>query len=161
VAAVTALTAYQIGALVLVLPGGYMADKVSRYDAVIVAGFGLSAVLVVLAGGGAGVPFWACIGLLAVAGALRGGVNAARDVAVRHVARHLPIGTVFGFVSTGFLVGQALAGPLYGWMYDRFSPEVVFYVSAAASLSAIATVLLNPGARRGVDVRGNLDSPRY
>ncbi len=147
VTAVTALTAYQIGALVLVLPGGYMADRVSRYDAVIIGAFALSAVLVLLAGT-VGLPFWICVGLLAVAGALRGGVNAARDVAVRDVARHLPIGTVFGFVTTGFLVGQAVAGPLYGFLYDLYSPRIVFYISAAASVAAIATIMVNPGTRR-------------
>lgn len=147
VTAVIALTAYQVGALVLVLPGGYMADRVSRYDGIIIGAFAVSAVLVLLAGT-VGLPFWICVGMLAVAGALRGGVNAARDVAVRDVARDLPIGTVFGFVTTGFLVGQAIAGPLYGLLYDHYSPEVVFYISASASITAVATIVVNPGTRR-------------
>ncbi len=78
---------------------------------------------------------------------MRGAVNAARDVAVRNVASHLPIGTVFAFISTGFLLGQAVGGPVYGWLFDRYSPEIIFYVSAAISVAGLGTIMVNPGAR--------------
>jgi MFS transporter, FSR family, fosmidomycin resistance protein len=146
VAAVVALTAYQIGTLALVLPGGLLADRTTRYDLVLVAGFGATALLTFLAGT-ALLPFWMVVVVLCVAGALRGGINATRDVAVRNVAIHIPIGTVFAFISTGFLLGQAIAGPFYGWLFDNYSPQYIFYVSAGIYVVGIATVLINPGAR--------------
>ena len=149
VVAVTALTAYQVGALLLVIPGGILADRISRYDLVIIFGFGLTAVLVFVSGTGS-LPFWLVVGALCIAGATRGGVNASRDVAVRHVAAHIPIGTVFGFISTGFLLGQAVAGPFYGWLLDNYPPQYIFYVSAAVYVVGIMTVLINPGARQRV-----------
>lgn len=145
-AGVVALTVYQIATLLLVLPGGILADKTVRYDAILMIGFGVSALMVFLAGTNL-LPFWLVVICLAVGGAMRGGANASRDVAVRHVAAHLPIGTVFGFVSTGFLVGQALAGPIYGYLVDNYPPHMIFYASAAFSVLAMVTVLFNTGTR--------------
>lgn len=146
VAAVTALTAYQIGALALVLPGGLLADRTTRYDLIMVLGFGTTAVLIFLAGT-ALLPFWLVVVALCIGGALRGGVNASRDVAVRNIAAHIPVGTVFAFISTGFLLGQAVAGPFYGWLFDHYSPQYIFYISAAVYVLGISTILFNPGAR--------------
>jgi predicted MFS family arabinose efflux permease len=146
-AAVVALTAFQVGSLMLVLPGGFLADKTTRYDLILIVGFGGAAVLTFVAGTGL-LPFWAVVTLLCIAGAMRGGVNASRDVAVRKVASHLPIGTVFAFISTGFLLGQAVGGPIYGWLFDRYSPQYIFYVSAAINVVGLATIMINPGTRR-------------
>ena len=145
--AVAALTAYQIATLLLVLPGGLLADKTDRYDAVLMAGFGISALMIFLVGADL-LPFWLVMVCLVIAGGMRGAANASRDVAVRRVASHLPVGTVFGFVSTGFLVGQALAGPIYGYLYDHYPPHIIFYASAAFSVLAMVTVLFNSGTRR-------------
>lgn len=149
-AGVIALTAYQVATLLLVLPGGILADKVVRYDAILMIGFGTSALMVFLAGTDL-LPFWLVVVCLAIGGAMRGGANASRDVAVRHVASHLPVGTVFGFVSTGFLVGQALAGPIYGYLVDNYPPHIIFYASAAFSVLAMVTILFNSGTRRQPD----------
>ncbi len=147
VTAVTALTAYQVGTLLLVLPGGILADRTTRYDLIMILGFGATAVLTCLVGTG-WFPFWLTVVMLCLAGALRGGVNTSRDVAVRRLPVNVPIGTLFGFISTGFLVGQALGGPFYGWLFDNFEPPVIFYVSAAVYLLGLGTVLFNPGARQ-------------
>lgn len=149
-AAVAALTAYQLSTLFMVLPGGLLADRTDRYDAVLVTAFGISAVAVFLVGADL-FPFWLVIVCLVISGGMRGAANASRDVSVRHVASHLPVGTVFGFVSTGFLVGQALGGPIYGWLFDNFPPHVIFYASAVFSVLSILTVLFNTGTRRSVE----------
>lgn len=145
--AVIGLTAYQVATLSLVLPGGILADRLDRYDAVMMVGFGAAAVAVFIIGTNT-LPFWMVVCLLVIGGAMRGMVTASRDVAVRHIAGDIPVGTVFGFVSTGFVAGQALAGPIYGWLYDNYPPETVFYASAAFSMLALSTVLFNTGARR-------------
>ena len=152
-AAVAGLTAYQIAALFLILPGGMLADRTTRYDAVLIGSFGLAAVMVFMVGAD-WFPFWFVLALLAVAGGLRGMANAARDASVRHVASPLPIGTVFGFVSTGFLIGQAIAGPIYGWLFDNFPPHYVFYASAFFGVLGITTVFFNRGTRVSAEAMG-------
>jgi MFS family permease len=141
-AAAIALTTYQASQLAGVLPGGLLADRTSRYDAIMIACFGGAGVLVVLAGLGV-VPFWTVIGVLAVAGFLRGIVNAARDISVRHIVSGHSVGTVFAFVSTGFLLGQAVAPPLYGWLIDLGSPSIVFWTSGAFYAIGVGGILVN------------------
>ena len=143
--AVIGLTAYQIATLSLVLPGGILADRLDRYDAVLMIGFGTAALAIFIIGTNL-LPFWAVVCLLIIGGAMRGMVTASRDVAVRHIAGDIPVGTVFGFVSTGFVAGQALAGPIYGWILDHHPPEFIFFASAAFSLLALSTVLFNSGS---------------
>jgi len=152
-AAVAGLTAYQVAALFLILPGGILADRTTRYDAVLMVGFGVAAVMVFFVGTNS-LPFWLVLALLAVAGGMRGMANAARDVAVRHVAAHIPVGTVFGFVSTGFLLGQALGGPIYGWLFDNYPPQFVFYASAFFGVLALSTLFFNKGARPSAEAAG-------
>lgn len=137
-----ALTAYQGLQLLAVLPGGWLADKVENHELALALCFGVSGALVLLAGAG-GLPFWLAVGLLGGAGALRGLVNASRDVSVRHAAADVSVGTLFGFVTTGYAVGQAIGPGLYGWVMDFGRPELVFWVSAAFSTLAISTMLYN------------------
>jgi predicted MFS family arabinose efflux permease len=147
-AAAVALTTYQASQLAGVLPGGILADRTKRHDAVMVVCFGGAGVLVVLAGIGV-LPFWAVVGALALAGLMRGVVNASRDISVRHIASSHSVGTVFAFVTTGFLLGQAVAPPLYGALIDLGSPEIVFWTSGAFYAIGIASVFVN----RWIDAR--------
>ncbi len=147
VTAVFALTAYQVGVLLLILPGGVLADRSARYDLVIAAGFLGTAVCLLIAGT-ALLPYWLTAVVLCAAGALRGGVESSRDVAVRHIATHIPIGTVFGFVSTGFLFGQATGGLFFGWLFDNYPAHYIFYISALVHVLAISAVMIKPTGRR-------------
>ena len=131
-----ALTAYQGLALLAVLPGGMLADKVRNHEGLLMLFFGLSAVLVVLSGLGF-LPFWMAVGLIAAAGALRGMVNASRDVAVRHAATDVSVGTLFGFVTTGYSAGQIIGPAIYGRVMDIGQPHLVFWISAGFSIFAI------------------------
>ncbi len=142
-ATAVALTAYQGLQMLAVLPGGWLADKVKNHELLLALCFGVSGVLVLLAGAG-GLPFWLVIGLLGGAGALRGLVNASRDVSVRHAATdRVSVGTLFGFVTTGYSGGQMIGPALYGWIMDFGRPELVFWASAGFSTLAIATMLVN------------------
>ncbi len=137
-----ALTAYQGLQMMAVLPGGWLADKVENHEVLLALCFGISGVLVLLAGTG-GLPFWIVIGLLGGAGALRGLVNASRDVSVRHAATDVSVGTLFGFVTTGYSGGQIIGPALYGWIMDFGRPELVFWASAGFSTLAISTMMIN------------------
>jgi len=153
VIAVAALTAYQVGTMALVIPGGILADRTTRYDVIMLAGFGISSFMIVIAGTGLA-PFWIVTALICVAGAMRGGVNASRDVAVRQIAGRIPVGTVFAFVSTGFLVGQACGGFIYGYLFENYPPNYIFYASAVFSVLGMATVLFNSGTRKTAPAAG-------
>lgn len=137
--AATALTAYQVMSMIAVLPGGWLADRVKNTELLLCVCFLMSGGLVVIAGLGVA-PFWIAIGLVGASGALRGLVNASRDVSVRHAATDVSVGTLFGFVTTGYSGGQILGPPLYGWLLDIGHPQLVFWGSAAFSTLAIATM---------------------
>lgn len=134
----TALTAYMLAVLAVTLPGGWLADNTSRHNLVLIVCFSISAVLIALVGFG-GMPFWLAVVLIGAAGATRGLVNASRDVLVRFVAPKDSVGTVFGFVTTGFMVGQAVSPAIYGMLLDKGSPAMIFLVSAGFSVLCIGT----------------------
>jgi hypothetical protein len=75
-------------------------------------------------------------------------VNAARDVSVRHSAGGHSVGTVFAFVSSGFLFGGALTLPIYGFLLDLGSPQIVFWTSAVFSIGSVTTVILHGRAKK-------------
>jgi len=152
--AVTAwvLTVYQATSLLAVLPGGWLADRTQAHDWVLVWCYVGAAVLVVLGGIGI-VSFWPAVVLIGIAGALRGLMNAARDVSVRHAAGNgLSVGTVFAFVTTGYSVGQSFGPPIYGLLLDYGSPEIVFWASAVFSLISVSTVFIGRSTRTRVAV---------
>ncbi|MGH6621441.1 MAG: MFS transporter, partial [Alphaproteobacteria bacterium] len=134
----TALTAYMLAVLAVTLPGGWLADNTTRHNMVLIVCFSISAVLIALVGFG-GMPFWLAVVLIGAAGATRGLVNASRDVLVRFAAPKDSVGTVFGFVTTGFMVGQAISPAIYGMLMDKGSPSMIFLVSAGFSILCIGT----------------------
>jgi len=142
VGAAVVLTVYQVSSLALVLPGGFLADWTTRHDLLMLICLLVAAAAMALIGFGF-LPFWLVIGVMAVGGAMRGLVNAARDVSVRHSAGGHSVGTVFAFVSTGFLLGGAITLPFYGYLLDLGSPQIVFWTSAVFSIGSVATVVLH------------------
>ncbi len=143
--AAVALTAYQVLAMVAVLPGGWLADKTHNHELVLAICMALAAAFITIGGLGA-LPFTAVIVLIGLAGAMHGLVNASRDVSVRNAATDVSVGTVFGFVTTGYSLGQIIGPALYGLLLDAGKPQLVFAASAGFSLLAILTML----TRRGV-----------
>jgi sugar phosphate permease len=141
------LTLYLFAAMFGVLPGGWVADKTTRHGVLLVAGMGLAGVLVAFVGI-QGLPFWFALVLLSVVGATRGFLQSSRDVMVRAIGPKASAGTVFGFVTSGFLLGQAVAPPIYGLLLDLGSPGVVFWTSAAFSILCLATMLPGMAGRR-------------
>jgi predicted MFS family arabinose efflux permease len=141
-AASSVLTVFLVASAVGILPGGVLADRTTRHNGVLVVGFAIAMAGILLAGSGA-VPFWIALGGLAVAGFMRGVVNASRDLMVRHMTGGASVGTAFAFVTTGFMVGQAVAPVFYGWLMDIGRPHAVFWTAAGFTALAIATVFLS------------------
>lgn len=134
------LTVYMIAQLVAVLPGGWLADNTKHHNVSLIISFSVSAVMVALVGI-SGLPLWLALVLLAITGALRGLVNTSRDIMVRHAVPGPSVGTVFAFVTTGFMVGQGLSPTIYGLLMDGASPGMVFWASAGFSLICILTAI--------------------
>lgn len=141
------LTVYQAMSLLAVMPGGLLAERTESHDWVLVWCYTGAGVLIVLGGIGI-VPFWLAVILVGFAGGMRGLMNAARDVSVRHAAGNgLSVGTVFAFVTTGYSVGQSFGPPIYGLLLDYATPQIVFWASAVFSLISVSTVFMNRAAR--------------
>jgi len=135
-----ALTVYMLASLIAVLPGGWLADHTKHHNVTLIIAFAVSGVMIA-AVGISGLPFWVALVLLGAVGALRGLVNTSRDIMVRHAVPGASVGTVFAFVTTGFMVGQAVSPTIYGLLMDGASPGVVFWTSAAFSLICIGTAI--------------------
>lgn len=136
----TALTLYLTGSLVATLPGGWLADRTTRHNAVLIVCFGVSSLAIAAIGFGA-LPFAVIAGIMLLGGALRGLSLAARDVLVRRAAGDVPVGTAFAFVTTGFSAGGAVAPVIYGLLVEWGAPQAVFWASAAFGLICVASVV--------------------
>ncbi len=154
VAAAIALTVYQICSLSCVLPGGFLADSTKRHDLIMIVCLGIAGLMIALIGFDF-FPFWMVVGIIGIGGAMRGLVTAARDVNVRHSAGKHSVGTVFAFVSTGFLFGGAVSLPIYGILLDLGTPEIVFWASACFSLLSVGTVVLHKKSRVSAKSKSN------
>jgi FSR family fosmidomycin resistance protein-like MFS transporter len=134
------LTAYLFAAPAGVLLGGWIADRVSRHDAVAagcfvimaaclfsVAAFSLSLIAIAM--------------LFAVAGLFSGMVAPSRDMMIRSVTPAGEMGKVFGFVSTGFNIGGMVAPVVFGYILDHAEPRSVFWTVGAVAIATVATVL--------------------
>jgi len=140
------LTLYLSAVMFGVLPGGWAADNMSHHRLLLIGGMALAGVLIAFVGI-EGLPFWLALVLLSAVGVTRGFLQSSRDVMVRAIAPKASAGTVFGFVTSGFLVGQAVAPPIYGLLLDLGSPGVVFWTSAAFSILCLATMLPSRAGR--------------
>lgn len=123
-----------------VLVGGVLASRTSRHAAV--AGFGLALAGIVTALVGV-IDFssFALVLMTSLSGFFVGVTPPSRDLLVRAATPQGAFGRVFGFVSTGFNIGSAIAPTIYGTFMDRGEPRDVFLFSAACSILCIGTVV--------------------
>ena len=133
------LTTFLVMAGTGVLLGGVLADRARRHDLVLMMAYGVSAACLMLVASEY-LPFWLVIGTLALAGFMRGLVTPARDLLVRRAAPPGAIGAAFGFITTGFTVGQAIAPPIYGWLMDIGSPNMLYWLASGFTLITIPLV---------------------
>ncbi len=140
-----ALTTYLMLSAAGVLVGGYVAGRYGRHGLIAIGGSAALAVLAVAIGN---VDLHAALLMIAMgaAGFCFGFITPSRDMIVRAVTPPGSFGKVFGFVTTGFNVGGVLSPLAFGWLMDTNHPQGVFYVTGAAALLAILTIL--PSLRR-------------
>ncbi|HSS62939.1 MAG TPA: MFS transporter [Gammaproteobacteria bacterium] len=134
------LTAYLFAAPAGVLLGGWVADRVSRHDAV-AAGCFLIMAACLFAVAALSLSLVAIAVLFVIAGLFSGMVAPSRDMMIRSVTPAGEMGKVFGFVSTGFNIGGMVAPLLFGYILDHAEPRFVFWTVGAVAIATVATVL--------------------
>ncbi len=140
------LTAFYLLTGLGVAAGGFVADRSLRPDAVLGICYAAAACALIAVATGV-LAFWLVAAAFGLAGVFRGIVNPSRDVLLKRLTPAGAIGTVFGFVTTGFNVGLGTAPLLYGWMMDLGRPDAVFWIAAGFTVLTIGIVF---AARRPV-----------
>jgi MFS transporter, FSR family, fosmidomycin resistance protein len=133
----SALMAYVTGATGGILIGGWVVDRTTRHltfavTLTVTASFLI--LLVALQPMGA-VPI---IGALFLAGIMTGASRTPRDVMVKDAAPPGQIGKVFGFVSAGLPLGQALVPVPFGFLIDTGRPDLLLVLAALLLLGSMA-----------------------
>ena len=142
------LTAFYLLSGLGVAAGGVIADRSTRPDAVLGICYAAAACALIAVATGA-LAFWLVAVAFGLAGVFRGIVNPSRDVLLKRLTPAGAVGTVFGFVTTGFNVGMGTAPVLYGWMMDLGRPDAVFWIAAGFTALTIGIVF---AARRPVSL---------
>lgn len=138
-AASAALTGYVVGGAAGTLVGGWVADRTTRHLAfTVVLTVVASALVLIIAGAPMSPPMTAAI--LFVAGLLTGSSRTPRDVMVKDAAPAGEVGKVFGFVSAGLPLGQALTPAPFGMLIDMGRPDLVLVLSAVLLLGSLLFV---------------------
>ena len=135
------LLAYLVSASAGVITGGFIADKTKRHNVVLVVTMLIATLVTGIAALGV-IDFWACVGMLVIAGLTKGIVAPSRDLMVRNDAPPKLLGGVVAFVTIGFTIGNGTAPAIAGWLVDLGSPLNVFWFAAAMSLAAICCLLV-------------------
>jgi len=145
IAAGAALTTFATAGVLGVLCGGVLVDKTERHDLIAAVAFGLSAMVTFFMVSNE-LHHMMILCCFAVIGWLLGLVRPARDMMVRAITPDGNAGKVFGFMSTGHLVGGIIVPVLYGWIIDQGEVKWIFWITAILMLIALLCVL-NPARR--------------
>ncbi len=135
-----ALSALLTGSGIGTMIGGWLADRSSRHERVVIGGLSLAALLIVAATTSP-VPPWLLIGALALAGFATGLTTPSRDMLIRAAATPSTIGRVFGLVYSGGDLGNALVAVVLGAMLDHHAVTWIVPVIVAAYGGMIASAL--------------------
>jgi len=138
-AASAALTGYVVGGAAGTLVGGWVADRTTHHlGFTVVLTILASALVLVVAVQPMTAPMTAAV--LFVAGLLTGSSRTPRDVMVKDAAPPGEVGKIFGFVSAGLPLGQALTPAPFGALIDMGRPDLVLVLSAALLLASLLFV---------------------
>jgi MFS transporter, FSR family, fosmidomycin resistance protein len=134
------LTAYLVGSSCGMVFGGLLADRTQQHHRVAMAGMAVVSALMLLM---TGVPALALviIPVMTIAGVANGITGPSRDVLIRRSASGAGMGSVFGFVYSGFDLGSCTAPLLFGALLDHRAPHAVFLAIAIAFALAVPTVM--------------------
>ena len=135
------LTIFLIFGVLGILFGGYLADITEKHNLIAASAFLLSSFIIVLIG-----TFKLSLILLifcfSLVGFFLGLVRPARDMMVRAITPDGDAGKMFGFMSTGHLMGGVLVPVLYGWVIDQGHVQWVFWITAIFMILALLALCI-------------------
>jgi MFS family permease len=135
-AASTALTAYMAGATGGILIGGWISDRSQRLLAfAVTATIAASALILVV--GTVTMSQVLTIAVLFLGGVLVGASRTPRDLMVKDASPPGQIGKVFGFVSAGLPLGNALTPVPFGFLIDMGRADLVLVLVAVILLASL------------------------
>ncbi|MBV9522572.1 MAG: MFS transporter, partial [Alphaproteobacteria bacterium] len=137
VAASSALSGYLLGGAAGILFGGWLADRSSRHERILMLGL-LAAACIALFIGVIDLPLIPLVAMVTAAGFCSGTTSPSRDMMVRRATPAGSTGKVFGFVYSGLDLGSAIIPPVIGLLLDRGLPLGFFIVTAIALALCIA-----------------------
>jgi sugar phosphate permease len=135
-AASTALTAYMAGATSGILVGGWVSDRSQRLLAFAVTATIAASVLILLVGT-VTMSQVLTFAVLFTGGVLVGASRTPRDLMVKDASPPGQIGKVFGFVSAGLPLGNALTPVPFGFLIDMGRPDLVLVLVAVTLLASL------------------------
>ena len=133
------LTGYFAAAAVGVLIGGVIADRVEDQESLAALCFVASAAFLGIIALKLLPLAYVIVPMLGSAFTI-GLMSPSRDLLVRRICPPGTIGTVFGFVTTGFSVGAAVGPPIFGFVADIGRPDLIFWLSGAFTLVCIVSI---------------------
>ena len=134
------LTFYLVGSAGGMVLGGFLADRTRHHYRVAMGGMAIAATLMLLLSAIAGHAL-IVVPLMMLAGMANGITAPSRDVLIRRAAAGAGMGSVFGFVYSGFDLGSSTAPLLFGALLDHEAPHAVFVAVACAFALAVPTVM--------------------
>jgi MFS family permease len=138
--ATLALTVYLVAGSLGMVMGGVLADRTTKHHRVAMTGLAVTSLAVLALALVPAVPVL-IFAALTVAGIANGTTGPSRDVLVRRAAIGTGMGSVFGFVYSGFDLGSATAPLLFGTLGDHQAWRILFIACAIAFACAVPTVM--------------------
>jgi MFS family permease len=138
----SALTGYMAGSTLGVLVGGWFADACKRHVLPFAIVTTIASALLVVWVDLLSLPGLTAVALMFLSGLMLGASRTPRDVMLKDAAPPGQIGKVFGFVSAGLPLGNAVTPVPFGFLIDRGHPELILLLVAAllvASLFCVGT----------------------
>lgn len=135
-AASLALTMYMAGGSAGVLAGGWIADNTTRHLGIVIVLTCIATVFVLLTQ-------WlrisdaVTIGTIFLGGLFLGASRTPRDIMVKDAAPPGQIGKIFGFVSSGLPLGQAITPMPFGALIDWGRPDLILPLTAVIMMASL------------------------
>ena len=136
-AASTALTGFVSGTVVGILIGGWLSDKANNRHLFLATVLVFISAVTIFAVGVFPLPSAVIFVLVTISGTAFGTSRVSRDMIVKNATPPGEIGKVFGFVSTGLPLGQALTPVPFGFLIDTGHADYVLVAAAAILLLSI------------------------
>jgi MFS family permease len=131
------LTAYMTGNTGGVLIGGHVADRLKQHIMTFAVTLTVLSAGLMLLADAVTMPALLTIAVMLAAGIGLGASRTPRDVMVKDAAPPGQIGKVFGFISSGLPLGQAITPVPFGFLIDRGHPELVLVLAAIILLASL------------------------